>query len=166
MENLKGVIIMGGAVRTEGNITAHAEFNFYADPLAARQVLESGLPITLVPLDATHQVALTAALMEGRVQPLQSPFSRFVIEATGYDSQTGLFRGGRKATYLHDPLAVGAVIDPKLVRKEKLSISVEVGKGEFYGKSCEIPGEAKNIEVCLEVDQEKFLDLFLTRLKG
>jgi len=41
-----------------------------------------------------------------------------------------------------------------------------VREGEFYGKSCEIEGRAKNVEVCLGVDREKFLDLFLTRLKG
>jgi purine nucleosidase len=166
MGYLKEVMIMGGAVRTKGNITPQAEFNFYVDPLAAKRVLESGLPMTLVPLDATHQVSLTADLMEGRVRPLQNSFSRLVIEATGYDSKTGLFRGGRRETYLHDPLPVGAVIDRQLVRKKNLSISVEVREGEFYGKSCEIQGGAKNVEVCLGVDREKFLDLFLTRLKG
>jgi len=166
IRNLKGVMIMGGAVRTKGNITPQAEFNFYADPLAAKWVLESGLPITLVPLDATHQVSLTAGLMEGRIRPLQNSFSRFVIEATGYQSKTGLFRGGKRETYLHDPLAVGAVIDPGLVRKENLSISVEAGEGEGHGKSSEIQGGTKNVEVCLGVDRERFLDLFLTRLKG
>ena len=166
MGSLKGVMIMGGAVRTKGNITPHAEFNFYVDSLAAKRVLESGLPITLVPLDATHQVSLTPGLMEGRVRPLQNSFSQFVIEATGYEASAGHFRGGRKVSYLHDPLAVGAAIDSKLVRKEKLSISVEVKEGELYGKSCEIRGGEKNVEVCLGVDREKFLDLFLTRLKG
>jgi len=61
---------------------------------------------------------------------------------------------------------VGAAIDSELVRKEKLSISVEVKEGEFYGKSCEIRGGAKNVEVCLGVERQKFLDLFLSRLKG
>ncbi|NWF57623.1 MAG: nucleoside hydrolase, partial [Syntrophaceae bacterium] len=164
--NLKEIVVMGGAVRTRGNITPHAEFNFYADPLAAKEVLESRLPTTLVPLDVTHQVPLTASFMEGRVRPLQSSISRFVIEATAYDCQTGLFRGGREVTYLHDPLAVGVGIDPHLVRKENLSLSVEIEKGEFYGKSREIPGGAKNVAVCLEVDREKFLGLFFTRLKG
>ena len=50
MGKLKDIVIMGGAVRTGGNITPHAEFNFFSDPWAAKVVLESGLPITLVPL--------------------------------------------------------------------------------------------------------------------
>lgn len=59
MKKLKEVVIMGGAVRTKGNITPYAEFNIFSDPLAARIVFESGLPITLVPLDVTHQVFFT-----------------------------------------------------------------------------------------------------------
>lgn len=166
MRQEKDVVVMGGAVRTRGNITPHAEFNFYVDPLAAKQVLESDLPITLVPLDVTHQVPLTPGVMEEGVKPLRNALARFVVEATGYESAGGHFRGGRRASYLHDPLAVGAVIDPALVRKEKLSLSVEVEEGEFYGKSYEVPGGEENIEVCLGVDREKSLNLFLDRLKG
>jgi purine nucleosidase len=166
MNKLKEVAIMGGAVRTKGNITPHAEFNFYVDPLAAKQVLDSGLRLTLVPLDATHQVPLTPEIMEQRVKPLRNSLSRFVVEATGYDSGGRHFRGGRKVSYLHDPLAVGAVIDPGLVRKEKLSLTVVAKEGEFCGKSYEVPGAERNIEVCLGVEQERFMELFLTRLNG
>jgi purine nucleosidase len=166
MKKLKEVVIMGGAVRTKGNITPQAEFNFYVDPLAAKQVLDSGLSLTLIPLDATHQVGLTPEIMEERVEPLRNSLSRFLVEATGYDPSEKHFRGGRKVSFLHDPLAVGAVIDPGLVRKEELSVSVEAKEGEFYGRSYEVPRGQKNTEVCLEVNRERFLGLFLTRLKG
>ena len=66
MRKLKEVVIMGGAVRTKGNITPYAEFNIFSDPLAAKIVFESGLPITLVPLDVTHQVSLTSQWMEDK----------------------------------------------------------------------------------------------------
>jgi inosine-uridine nucleoside N-ribohydrolase len=166
MKGLKEVVIMGGAVRTGGNVTAHAEFNFFVDPLAAKIVLESGVAITLVPLDATHRVPLTPGLMEARVKPLQNSFSQFMIEATGFDSSPGKFRGRREEFYLHDPLAVGAVIQPGLVQRESLSLEVETEEGEFYGQSREVPGAGKRVEVCLGVDRDGFLDLFLSRLKG
>src|SRR4249919_1183233 len=61
--------MMGGAVGVPGNITwpptiknPHAEWNFYVDPRAANVVFRSGLPITLVPLDATNDVPLNAAV--------------------------------------------------------------------------------------------------------
>jgi purine nucleosidase len=125
-------------------------------------VFESGLPITLVPLDVTHQVFLTSQMMEERVKPINNPFSQFVIEATGYDFTTHNFRE-KELIYLHDPLAVGVIIDPDLVSKERLSLHVETQEGQYYGKTSEVSGN-KKAEVCLEVDAKKFLELFLSRL--
>ncbi len=163
MEKLKGITMMGGAVRAKGNITPHAEFNIYSDPLAAEIVLESGLPITLVPLDVTQQVYLTPQIMEDRVKPIHNPFARFVAEATGYDSAAHRFRNTDRF-YLHDPLAVGVVIDPTLVRKERRSIRVETQEGEYYGRTSETR-EGPEIDVCLGVDSQRFLELFMSRLK-
>ncbi len=162
MRKLKEIIIMGGAVRTGGNITPYAEFNIFSDPLAAERVFRSKLPMTLVPLDVTHKVSLTPPWMEERVKPINNAFSKFAIEATGYDSARHQFRN-KDLIHLHDPLAVGAVVDPELVRKERLAISVETEGGEFYGRTFETR-EALNIEVCLGVNAKGFLDLFLSRL--
>jgi purine nucleosidase len=162
MGKLKAVAIMGGAVRTKGNSTPYAEFNIFSDPLAAKIVLGSGLPITLVPLDVTHQVSLTPQWMEERVKPINNAFSKFVIEATGYDSTAHQFRN-KELIHLHDPLAVGVVIDPELVREERLSIDVETQEGESFGKTVEGRGDS-NIDVCLTVNAKSFLDLFISRL--
>jgi purine nucleosidase len=162
MKKLKEVSIMGGAVRTKGNITPYAEFNIFVDPLAAKMVFESGLPITLVPLDVTHQVFLTSQMMKEKVKPINNPFSQFVIEATGYDFTTHNFRG-KELIYLHDPLAVGVVIDPTLVRTEPLSLDVNIQEGKDHGHISEVSKRLK-IEVCLEVDSERFSDLFLSKL--
>ena len=66
-ENIAAVYIMGGAVYVPGNINGLlpdtknmvAEWNIFADPLAASEVFASGLKLYLVPLDATNQVNLT-----------------------------------------------------------------------------------------------------------
>jgi len=163
MKKLKRVIVMGGAVRVSGNVTPHAEFNFYVDPLAARIVFESGLPLTLVPLDVTHQVFFTPSLLEERVIPLGNPFSSFVIDAIGYDLERHTFR--RKGViYLHDPLAVGVAIDEALVKTVKLTLRVEAEDEERFGALEEI-GNGPSLDVCLEVDAKKFLELFLSRLR-
>jgi purine nucleosidase len=163
MRKLKEVVIMGGAVRTKGNITPHAEFNIFVDPLAAKIVFESGLPTSLVPLDVTHQVFLTPQVIEERLEPMNNAFSRFVIEAIGYDLTAHRFLRGSELIYLHDPLAVGVVIDPNLVKKERLSLDVKTQEGEHYGQISEIK-EGPKIDVCLGVDAERFLNLFLSRL--
>jgi inosine-uridine nucleoside N-ribohydrolase len=162
MRKLKEIVIMGGAVRTGGNITPHAEFNIFSDPLAAKMIFESGLPITLVPLDVTHQVSIVPQWMEEKLKPIDNIFSKFVIEATGYDFATHQFRN-KELVYLHDPLAVGVVIDPTLVRKKKFSIYVETQEGEQYGKTSETE-QGPKIEVCLGVNAKEFLELFLSRL--
>ena len=162
MPNLKEIVIMGGAVWTKGNVTPHAEFNIFSDPLAAKAVFESGLPITLVPLDVTHEVSLTSWWMEEKVIPLGTPFSKFVTEATGYDPGTKKFRN-KEVIYLHDTLAVGALTHPDLVKKEPFAIRVETEEGEHYGQNSEA-NDGPMIDVCLEVDAERFLELFTSRL--
>jgi len=69
------VVIMGGAINVPGNVTPFAEFNFYADPMAAKIVLDSWRSfqeearqntaqpnfekkLLLVPLDVTQEVVL------------------------------------------------------------------------------------------------------------
>jgi purine nucleosidase len=167
MRKLREVVIMGGAVRTRGNVTPVAEFNFFVDPLASKIVLESGLPIALVPLDITHRVFLGPQVMEERVKFLENPFARFVIEATGYDFKKRRFRPAAEVYHLryhlHDPLAVGAVIDPAIVRTERLALHVEDREGEQYGRVSETQN-SPNADVCLKVDSKRFLDLFLSRM--
>jgi len=167
MKKLRRVVIMGGAVRTRGNITPNAEFNFFIDPLAAARVFASGLPITLVPLDVTHRVFLDAQIIEDRVRAINNPFSQLVIEATGYNPLNQQFRGGAKTFYLHDPLAVGAVTEPDLLSRENLVLSVETDEGERYGKVGEVAErkDSQKIEVCLGVNAKKFLDLLLSGLE-
>jgi purine nucleosidase len=162
MRKLKEVVIMGGAVRTGGNITSYSEFNIFSDPLAARRVFSSKLSITLVPLDVTHQVSLTSQWMEQKVIPISNSFSKFAIEATGYDCTLHQFRN-KEIVHLHDPLAVGVVTHPDLVKKQKLSLTVETQEGEYFGKIVEGLG-GSDIDVCLAVDAKRFLELFLSRL--
>lgn len=78
MAMVKEIVIMGGCVNPipthydeygspiegktkKGNISPHAEFNFQQAPDDARAVMESCLPITLIPMDCTHQMTLTHA---------------------------------------------------------------------------------------------------------
>jgi purine nucleosidase len=163
IKKLKEIVIMGGAVRTKGNVTPYAEFNIFVDPLAAKIVFGSGLPITLVSLDVTHQVCLNSSLIEKRIKPINNLFSQFTIDAIGYDLNTRRFRRGTDLIYLHDPLAVGVTIKADLVKKERLSLDVETQQGDRFGQILSTEG-TPNIEVCLEVDSKGFLDLFLSRL--
>ena len=102
-------------------------------------------------------------MIEERVKPISNAYSRFAIKAIGYDLNTHHFLRGKELICLHDPLAVGVVIDRDLVTKERLALEVETEEGEYYGKVSEVK-EGPKIEVCLGVNAERFLELFVSRL--
>ncbi|MBI3579559.1 MAG: nucleoside hydrolase, partial [Ignavibacteriales bacterium] len=62
------IVSMGGAFRVPGNTGPVAEFNYFVDPDAAHVLLNTGLPITVVPLDLTHQIVLMRREMERRAK--------------------------------------------------------------------------------------------------
>ena len=163
------VVVMGGAVTVPGNTTPAAEFNFYVDPEAAAAVLESGLPVELVPLDVTHQVLLREASLAERAARCASPICRFAADIArhGFAGEGG----GAEALYMHDPLAVGVALDPSLVGFEDLHVEVECAGSATRGMSVadrrRVGAQRKrppNCRVALSVDADRFLALFLDRL--
>src|SRR5512142_3348846 len=83
IHDVKEVIIMGGAIRHQGNTTPLAEFNVYVDPHASYMVYHSGMPITLVPLDVTYQCRLTRADVQ-RLRRIDCPITKFVEDSTRF----------------------------------------------------------------------------------
>ena len=67
MRKIREIVLMGGAFETYGNVTTTAEFNIFADPHAAQLVLDFGVPVTMVPLDVTHQVILTGKHLDAEI---------------------------------------------------------------------------------------------------
>ncbi|HHP7235859.1 MAG TPA: nucleoside hydrolase [Desulfobacterales bacterium] len=171
VNRLERLVIMGGAVAVSGNITAAAEFNFYVDPEAARRVFASGLPITLVPLDVTQQVVLTRHHLAAAVSGSPSRIAQFVMDVTRRAFTLAEDHQGRPDIFLHDPLAIGAVIDPTLVSTRPLPVEIETRGALTRGLSVAdrrlIRAERKpppNAAVGLSVQSRRFLSLFSERL--
>jgi len=163
------LISMGGAFGLTpygyGNQTPTAEFNIYADPEAAKIVYHSGIKITAVGLDVTMNPR--ACLQKEHYDELLragSATARFAAEAT-----RGLMRRFGSVA-LHDPLAVAVAVDPSLVKTERFYVDVET-EGELTRGQTVVerrewvrPRKKPNAEVCVEVDGERFLDLFMDRV--
>ncbi|MBI5880282.1 MAG: nucleoside hydrolase [Chloroflexi bacterium] len=168
IRNIKELVIMGGAVFCPGNSSPTAEFNIWIDPEAARMVFAAGVPIRLVGLDVTMQTILrpvhadriaagggTGALFGARVARAVMPHA--------------MARFGESRMHLHDPLAVGAVIDPTLVRTQKLFVDVETAgfsAGQTVADGRNVWKREPNVDVCVEVDGERFVELFVERLSA
>jgi inosine-uridine nucleoside N-ribohydrolase len=153
---LARVVVMGGAVDTPGNVTAGAEFNIHVDPDAAARVLDAGLPLDLVPLDATRQAVVSRAELDRALQHHPGPVAQRIAAFTrpGFRGRGG----GASGMVLHDPLAVAVALDPTLVGWETVRLSIGPD-----GETRRAAG-APNCRIARTVDVRRFLAVFLDRL--
>lgn len=168
MKQYKEIICMGGAFRVPGNTTAVAEFNIYVDPHAAQVLLESGIPLTFVPLDVTELVCLEMTQVVREIEPLGTRLSRFIADVTRRYIEYHMATEGKPGCYLHDPLAVAHAVDPTLCGVREAFVQIEVAGGVSLGMTVADLRQSKppNARVCLEVDSPRFLRMFLDRLKS
>jgi inosine-uridine nucleoside N-ribohydrolase len=153
MARVGRVVVMGGAVDVPGNVTPEAEFNIHVDPEAAARVFDAGLPLDLVPLDATRQAVLPRADLHACPGSLAARVAAFCERGFRADGA----RGTRGLT-LHDPLAVAVAADPTLVRWE--SARLQVGRG---GDTRRVAG-APNCRFARTVDTARVLAMVLEAL--
>ena len=163
---LRRVVLMGGAIGL-GNVTPAAEFNIGADPEAARAVFESGVPITMVPLETTHRALATPAVME-RITALDFPLADLCVELLAFFAETYLRVFGFAAPAVHDPCAVAWLIEPGIVPTRWMRVDVET-RAEFSdGRTiCDwygVTGRAPNAEVGVDLEVDRFWELMVEAL--
>jgi purine nucleosidase len=180
---VKEVILMGGSIKG-GNVNAAAEANIYNDPEAAQIVFQAGWPLTMVGLDVGDKTLLgrkhldQLARAHGPVNDFIYSVAKFLVELSE--------KFGSGGTPMYDPLAVGVAIDATLVTAPPMQVDVET-RGEFtrgetvanrrgeiernvlHGDRYIIEGIDKvqpNAKVCIEVQADRFLQLFVSRIQG
>ncbi len=163
------IVVMGGAVKRSGNVTPSAEFNIYKDPESAAEVFASGIPLLLVPLDATLKALFPPGRL-ARFDSLRSPQGEFFRRLLRFHFKASKEALSLEGSFLHDPLAVAALIAPELLKCEPVHCVVET-RGEWTrGMTlCDFRHGSKkrktpNIEVAVDADGEGFLDLLCERL--
>ncbi|NOZ71714.1 MAG: nucleoside hydrolase [Chloroflexi bacterium] len=168
VQAVKDVIIMGGAIRHEGNTTPLAEFNTYVDPHAAHIVFHSGMPLTLVPLDVTYQCILLAQDV-ARLQAIDSPVPPFIADATRFYREFHDEYQQIEGCIINDPLALALTFAPHLCDYEELYVDVDISGGVSMGKTFadfyHMTGRPPNMKVALGVRARKFIDLFVERME-
>src|SRR5277367_4640484 len=184
---VKEVILMGGSLKG-GNVNAAAEANIYNDPEAAQIVFQAGWPLTMVGLDVGDKTLFSRKELEqlshthGPVNDSIYGVAKFLVELSE--------KFGDAGAPMYDPLAVGVAIDPSLVTAPAMHVDVET-RGEYSrgetvanrrneiernvlhhfpdGDRYVIEGVDKvtpNARVCVDVQADKFLQLFVSRIQG
>lgn len=164
---VKELVIMGGAINENGNITPLAEFNIFVDPHAAHIVFHSGIPITLIPLDVTHKCLLKPEHID-RLLKIKSPVSRFIRDSVETYFKFSYDRGFEGCA-LHDPLTLATIIAPELLTLKEYFVDVDHSGGVSMGKTfADVFGVTKkpaNMTVAMEVRGDEFIELFLERME-
>ena len=161
----KRIVLMGGAI-AEGNVTPAAEFNVWADPEAAKRVFASGLDLTMVGLDVTHQALvltehkerLRAAGGVGRtVAELLDFYDRFHREVYGFDGSP-----------IHDAVALAYAFRPDLLETRELNVEVdcesELCRGRTVVDLWRRSGREANAKVAVGIDSAAFVELLIERV--
>ncbi len=159
-EEVAGIVVMGGAVESPGNITGHAEFNTYNDPAAANVVFDSGAPVTLVGLDVTGQVAVPR---DG--EPWFGGGSASATLANRLLAAWFELHPDRGPYDLCDPLAVAAAIDPTLLSCRSGTVATETQPGDTLGKTTASYGPGP-VGVALGVDVERAVCMITSLVRG
>jgi inosine-uridine nucleoside N-ribohydrolase len=159
-ERIAGISLMGGSMGL-GNTTPAAEFNIYVDPEAAREVFESGLPITMSGLDVTHQAG--AGTKERERLRTTGRVGGVVVGFLDYFAATYERTFGFDSPPLHDPVAVAAVIEPDLLKTRPMRVDVEctsdLTRGETVCDFHGVTGKKPNADVGVELDREGFFEI-------
>jgi len=154
-QGIKEVVVMGGAHFNGGNITPVAEFNLFADPVAAEIVLKSGVKLTYLPLDVTHKVLTNNA---------SKVVSSILNEYVKGDMEHYGIPGGP----VHDATVVAYLLKPSLFSGRQANMVVDSREGPTFGQTIvdwyDGLKQEKNVFWVENGDAQGFFDLLTERL--
>ncbi|MFC4025569.1 nucleoside hydrolase [Oceanobacillus longus] len=171
VKDIPHIYIMGGTNNSLGNITAAAEYNFWVDPEAARIVLHSGVPITLVGWDMCTKFSIMDDGDHEDIERLASKGSEFFIQINKVVKQFNKKVHRLNGTTHPDTLLVAIAANEDVMTKAtKYYVDVET-KGELTRGYSLVDmnnrsGKEPNVIVCEEVNRDMFKDQLLDVLKS
>lgn len=165
---IREIVLMGGAWSEGGNVTPSAEFNIFADPHAADIVCRSGIPITMLPLDVTHQVLSTGARLDA-LDRLGNEAGRVVARMLRTSERFDRRKYAWAGAPLHDPCVVARLLAPEMFSGKQVNVRIETSSPLCRGASVvdwwHVTTEPRNVMFLREVDDAAFYDLLLDRLR-
>jgi inosine-uridine nucleoside N-ribohydrolase len=157
------ITVMGGAIDVAGSATDLAEWNMWVDPVAASDVLRSGVPVTLVPLDATNLVPTGPTFFDALDSQAVTPAAQLLRNMWVADGP--LIENVGRTFFFWDELAAVVLIDQSLATFETLRLVVELDDPETEGWTRVDPDGAP-VRIATAVHRLAFEQLLLETLVG
>ena len=161
------LVIMGGACFELGNVTPAAEFNIHVDPHAAATVFDSGIPVTMMPLDVTHQLLTTPPRLDA-LRALGNRCGRAVAALLASFERRRRAKFRSRATALHDPSVIAYLLSPTLFQGCEVNVAIETESRLTVGMTVVdwwgVTGRKANARVMNTVDADGFYDLLTEEL--
>ena len=161
------IVLMGGAYFDVGNITPAAEFNIYVDPEAADVVLNSGVKITMIPLDVTHRALATDARLDA-IAAIGNQASKAVSAMLNFSERFDRAKYGWGGAPVHDPNVIAYLLRPDLYTGRQINVTVEINSELTMGMTVadfwQITKRPRNVFYVRDVAAQGFYDLLTERL--
>ena len=173
-EKVKRVIIMGGVVAADGNVSPVAEANILSDPHAAERVMAAGWEVVMVGLDVTHQVMIPRTLFD-EIAAVNKRVGSFMRDAASFYIDFYAKVRQIDGCYAHDVSALAYLVQPESFRIESGPICVAtegVAIGQTIMSRHGIPyplnywDDRPSQKACLEVDSPAVLEFFAQSMKS
>lgn len=166
-ERIAEIVMMGGAYFEVGNITPAAEFNIYVDPEAADVVLRCGAPITILPLDVTHQIQSTPKRLDA-IRALGNRTGEAVHAMLTFSETFDLLKYGWAGAPLHDPTVIAYLLQPDLFEGRHCNVSIETASELTMGMTVadywHVTGKVRNATYLRNGNADGFFRLLTERL--
>lgn len=164
---VKRIVLMGGGFFEGGNITPSAEFNMFVDPDAAKIVFAAGIPLTVIPLDVTHQALTSKEWVDG-LRSMDNQVGPAVAAWTDFFERYDMEKYGSEGAPLHDPCVIGYMIKPELFSGRFVNVEIEADSpltvGAMVADWWNVTGRLANAEYLRDIDRDGFFDLLSERL--
>lgn len=161
------IVLMGGGFFEGGNVTPAAEFNIYVDPHAAEVVLNSGIPIVMMPLDVTHK-ALTTQVRINRFRAMKTRAGDATASLLDFFERFDEQKYGTDGGPLHDPCVIAYLLKPELFQGRVCNVTVETSSELTMGMTVidwwSVTGRPANARVMREIDADGFFELLTERI--
>jgi len=164
---IRELIVMGGSCFELGNVTPAAEFNMHVDPHAAAIVFNSGIPITMIPLDVTHQLLSTQPRLEA-LRALGNRCGPAVAELLTTFEKNRRAKSGSRRRALHDPSVIAYLLRPSLYEGREVNVAIETQSPLTVGMTVVdwwgVTGRPVNAQFMNTVNANGFYELLTERL--